>query len=194
MTRESLRRIFKNSEFVIHFDEVLVSTKVLLTLIFCGILQFLIFIKLFWIMVVWMTLSIAIDILLMRVAPNLFPTLSLSEQEQIKYKITANELLKYLYTSPKIRIFRNLISILITAILGLFLGWNMAPLFGIVLGAAMIDPLCRRMLDIKAPFIFNSGYTPTSSFERHRCDPNYAGSMAWNAARHHRKNRESLKL
>lgn len=183
------RAIFKDNKLIIHLEVVLSVAKTFLTVAICWFLKEWVPFKLFWIMMVWIGLSLVTESLLILNTNKFFTSLSLSESEQQQYKITSTELERYLSTSPKIRLCRNLFAVLFVMVFIPSSHWNMGLIFSVVISVLVLDPFCKRMLGIKTPFIFKSYTWKTlSPLELHRHNPYYGGSDAWNATHRHRQN------
>ena len=159
--------------------------KILLFIGICQTLKHFFNLKDFWIIPIWFSLTVIIDGFIILKASKIFEKINFNEEEQRKYTLNTEELIKYLNFFPKIRLGRTLF--ITTIVLILFKPSNCATAFLVAnfLGFALLDPLLKRIFNIYTPSIYkNSHYEFRESIdELHKRDISWAGSPAWTAVR-----------
>ena len=167
---------------------LLTGIKILLFVFICQSLKYFFKPQDFWILPVWVALTVLIDGFLILKKPKLFEKIDLTEEEQIKYDLSTAELIRYLNFSPKIRLGRTLLATAIVLIFFKSSDWVTVFLTAVFLGFIILDPIFKYLFNIKTPLIYNNSnykpYKPTESLqEMHKFDISWAGSQAWTALR-----------
>ena len=170
---------------LVRVNLLLTGIKILLFIFICQSLKYFFKPQDFWILPVWVALTVLIDGFLILKKPKLFEKIDLTEEEQHKYDLSTEELIRYLNFSPKIRLVRTLLATFIVLIFFKSSDWVTAFLTTVFLGFIILDPVFKYLFNIKTPLIYkNSPYRPTESLhEVHKNDSYWPGSAAWTAVR-----------
>lgn len=127
--------------------------------------------------------SLIVDALIFSLKPGFLFDFALTRFDKVRYRINTHEMKKCIWFIPMIRFIR-------TAVLSLFVvaffpryDWDTHLLISLAIGFLLIDPIIKKILNIKAPTLFKKipADEPILSPDIHRNNPGYIGSAAWNA-------------
>jgi hypothetical protein len=191
-----LRKKKVKNAFRLYFNFFLFIGKAILTLIICFSLQLVPTFKAEWLWLVWVTVSIAIDIFLLLKKPNFFTKTELIEEKTKKYGFDTRKLNKYLSFSSKIRLARTIGTVFFVWVFSSPIEWIDNLPAALIFAFFIFDPLARWYFDVKIPYSFKiATKTATLNNENdflqtprslHKHDPSFYGSDSWNAV--HRTN------
>lgn len=176
-----MKTLISRNKLIIHAGVILFVTKALFTLLICS--TTLIFLSDLYLLGTWVVVSLVMDALIFLTKPKLIFDFDLTESEQMRYRITSNELKRYLRLAPMARFVRTLLMTSLVLSLGAKTNVDSHLLISLTIGFIGVDPIIRKILDIVAPTIFNKipAGEPFISDDIHRNNPAYIGSAAWNA-------------
>lgn len=164
-----------------HFGSLLLTAKGLLTILI-GLLS-LSFLDVLYFWTIWSIVSLMCDALIFSLKPKFLFDLTLTETEEKRFKINLIELKRYLLFTPIFRFIRTGLMTLTVLSMTSISNWETNLTISLLLGFFAIDPIVKKMLNIKSPTIFNPTPTdlPISTYDLHRNDAGFPGTGAWNA-------------
>lgn len=175
------KALFSRSNLIMHFGLLLLMAKGLLVILI-GMLS-LSFVNVLYFWTIWSMVSLMVDALIFSSRPKFLFIFRFTEADEKRFKINSMEIKKYLVFSPSIRFIRTGLMTLMVFLISPISNWESNLSVCLLLGFFVIDPIIRKMLNIKSPTIFKStpAELPISTYDLHRNDAGFPGTGPWNA-------------